>query len=87
MESVSRAQWFGCCGERLEGSGGYSASPIVANGHLFAVSNRGVLSVVKLGDAFEQVHDFDLDEAISATPAVDETTLFVRSQKHLWAFR
>ena len=73
--------------ERLEGSGQYSASPVLANGHLYLVSNRGRVSVVKAGDAFELVHQHDLGEPAFVTPAFDATTIYIRTQTNLCAFR
>ena len=73
--------------ERLGGFGQYSASPVVANGHLYLASEAGLVSVVKTGDKFEIAHRNDLGESIHVTPALDFNTLYLRSEKHLWAFR
>ena len=73
--------------ERLGGFGQYSASPVVANGHLYLASEAGLVSVVKTGDKFEIAHWNDLGESIHVTPALDFNTLYLRSEKHLWAFR
>jgi len=73
--------------ERLGGFGQYSASPVVANGHLYLASEEGLVSVVKTGDKFEIIHRHDLGESIHVTPALDLSTLYLRSEKHLWAFR
>jgi outer membrane protein assembly factor BamB len=73
--------------KRLGASGHYSPSPIVANDHLYVVSNEGVLSVVKAGDEYERIHQVDLEATIAATPALDEDTLYVRTDQHLVAYR
>jgi outer membrane protein assembly factor BamB len=73
--------------QRLEGAGQYSASPVIAAGHLYLVSNRGLVSVVKAGDAFELVHQHDLGEPAFVTPAFDPTTIYIRTQTNLCAFR
>lgn len=73
--------------ERLGTAGQYSASPIIAGGCLYLASERGVLSVVKLGNRFELLHQYDMETPISATPAVDATTLYVRTEEGLSAFR
>ena len=73
--------------ERLGGFGQYSASPVVANGHLYLASEAGLVSVVKTGDKFEITHRHDLGESIKVTPSFDLSTLYLRSEKHLWAFR
>jgi outer membrane protein assembly factor BamB len=73
--------------ERLDAPGQYSASPVAANGHLYLVSNRGQLTVVKTGDTFIRVHQHDLGEPSFVTPAIDADTLYVRTASHLIAFR
>lgn len=73
--------------ERLGSAGQYSASPVVAHDHLYLLSNLGVISVVKPGDAFQLVHQYDLREPAYVTPAFDATSLYVRTESHLWAFR
>lgn len=73
--------------QRLKGTGQYCASPLGANGHLYLVSNRGVVSVVKAGDAFELVHQHNLGEPAFVTPAFDPTTISIRTQTKLCAFQ
>ena len=73
--------------QRLEGAGQYSASPVIANGHLYLISDRGLVSVVKAGDAFELVHQHDLGEPAFVTPAFDPTTIYIRTRTSLCAFR
>jgi outer membrane protein assembly factor BamB len=73
--------------ERLGGSGYYSASPIVANGHVYTVSDQGVVSVLKEGDEFQVVHELELGEMTFVSPAVDRDTIYFRTEKHLMAYR
>jgi len=73
--------------ERLNAPGQFSASPIGANGHVYLSSNRGVITVVKHGRDFSNVHQYDLKDAIHATPAIDKKTLYVRTENTLQAFR
>ena len=73
--------------ERLNAPGQFSASPIGANGHVYLCSNRGVITVVKTGQEFSIVHQYDLKDPIHATPAIDQNTLYVRTGKFLLAFR
>ena len=73
--------------ERINAPGQYSASPIGANGHVFLSSNRGVITTVKNDREFSIAHQHDLQDTIHATPAIDKNTLYVRTEKHLWAFR
>lgn len=73
--------------ERLDAPGQYSASPVAAQGHLYLVSNRGRLTVVKTGDSFTRVHQHDLGEPALVTPAIDSDTIYIRTTSHLVAFR
>jgi len=73
--------------ERLGGSGQYSASPVIANGHLYLASEPGQLTVAKAGDEFGVVHQSKFGEPIHVSPAFDANTLYIRGGKHLWAFR
>jgi len=73
--------------QRLGAAGQYMASPVIANGHLYLISAKGVLTVVKCGDKFEIVHQADLKASISATPAMDQNSLYVRADDAMMAFR
>ena len=73
--------------ERLNAPGQYAASPVIANNHLYCVSQQGLISVVKLGDSFEVTNQSNLKATINATPAIDKTTLYVRTEKSIQAFR
>ena len=73
--------------QRLGASGQYAASPVIANDHLYLVSNRGVITVVKCGDEFTVTHQAALDVNIAATPAIDQNSLYLRADDALLAFR
>ena len=73
--------------DRLGGLGQYSASPVIASGHLYLVSEPGILSVVKADDSFKVTHQYDLAEEVVTTPAIDRDTIYIRTKKQLWAFR
>ena len=73
--------------ERLGGPGQYSASPVIANGRLYLASEPGQITVVKTGGKFEILHQHKLGEPIHVTPALDKNTIYIRSARHLWAFR
>jgi hypothetical protein len=63
------------------------ASPVAADGKLIFVSRSGEMFVMKLGTTFEQlaVNRVTTDsEDFSATPAVSDGQLFIRSSKHLY---
>jgi outer membrane protein assembly factor BamB len=73
--------------ERLGVPGDYYSSPIAAGGRVYIASNSGVVLAIKPGDKPEVIAKSDLGESVSATPAVADNTLYVRTAGHLWAFR
>jgi outer membrane protein assembly factor BamB len=73
--------------ERMGATGQYMASPILANDHLYLLSAKGVLSVVRCGDRFELVHQAALNEATGATPALDQNSLYIRTEDAMLVFR
>ncbi len=73
--------------ERLGGLGQFSASPVIANDHLYLCSEEGLVTVAKTGDTFKVVHQKELGEHVFVTPSLDATTLYLRGEKRLWAFR
>ncbi len=72
--------------ERLGAEGDYYASPIAANGQVYLCSGKGVVTVVAAGDTLQVKSRNVLGEPIHATPAIVEDKLYVRSERHLWAF-
>ncbi|MDI1314070.1 PQQ-binding-like beta-propeller repeat protein [Prosthecobacter sp.] len=68
-------------------SGGDYASPVAANGHLYHVSRRGEILVIKLGPKFELISRNRIEGDTSdhsATPAISNGQLFLRSAKTLY---
>lgn len=72
---------------RLGAGGHYRASPVIANNHLYMISEEGVVSVVKTGDEFTLVHQHALKDSVAATPAIDASTIYIRTKARLFAFR
>jgi dipeptidyl aminopeptidase/acylaminoacyl peptidase/outer membrane protein assembly factor BamB len=72
--------------ERLGGSGGYTASPVAADGKLYFPSEENGVRVVRAGPKFEVLAVNPLGEACLATPAISDGMIFVRTQHHLFAF-
>lgn len=87
LTAVDATQGKTVYSERLGDSGQYSASPVLASDHLYLISNRGKVSVVNAGDAFQVLHQHDLGERAFVTPAMDADTVYIRTEKHLCAFR
>ena len=73
--------------ERLGGGGDYYASPILAGGHLYFASQRGVITVLRDSAEFQVVASNDLGEFIHASPVPVGNQLLVRTASHLYAFR
>ena len=68
--------------ERIEGN--YSASPIVAEGKIFFLSEDGVGTVVKAARTFEKIATNTLEERALASYAVADGALFIRTAGHLY---
>jgi outer membrane protein assembly factor BamB len=69
------------------GRGQSYSSPVIADGKLYYVRRSGEVAVIKLGDTFEQLatNRFDGDGGdFSASPAISDGELFIRSSKHLY---
>jgi outer membrane protein assembly factor BamB len=71
--------------QRLGGSGGYSASPVAADGRIYFTSEAGEIRVVKAGPDFQLLAVNKMDEPCMATPAIANGMLLVRSQHHIYA--
>lgn len=65
-------------------TGPFSASPVVADGKLYAVNEKGQTAVVKLGEKPEVLARNDLDDVILATPAIANGAIYLRSDKYLY---
>ena len=74
--------------ERIpDAPGQYAASPVIANDHLYLVSSLGLVSIVRIGESLDLVHQFDLREFSETTPAIDASTIYFRTGDHLIAYR
>jgi len=72
---------------RLTGApGGYSASPVAADGKIYFASEDGLMSVVKAGGEWEVLSVADFGEPIHATPALSGGSVFVRTGTALYRF-
>jgi outer membrane protein assembly factor BamB len=72
--------------QRLGALGQYVASPVAADGRIYAASETGIIVVFRAGDVLEILARNDLGERIVATPAIADDKLYIRSAQHLWAF-
>jgi outer membrane protein assembly factor BamB len=75
--------------ERAVAAGKYYASPVAANDHIyFTTLADGVVTVVKAGGQKPEVVATNpkLGERTAATPAIAGDVLYIRTDKHLYAF-
>jgi outer membrane protein assembly factor BamB len=75
--------------ERVAAVGRYHASPVAANGHIYLMSlDDAAVTVLKAGSEKPVVvaRNPKLGERAAATPAIADNTLYVRTDKHLYAF-
>jgi outer membrane protein assembly factor BamB len=71
--------------KRLGKGGGFSASPVAADGKLYFTGEDGDVHVVKAGPDFEVLATNSMGEISMATPAISEGVLFFRTRGHLVA--
>lgn len=72
--------------ERLSHQGGgFSASPVAADGKIYLPSEDGGIFVVNAGPKFELLATNPMGELLMATPAISSGMMFVRTQHHLFA--
>lgn len=65
--------------------GGFSASPVAADGKLYLSGEDGDIFVVKAGPDYELLATNDMGELLMASPALSEGMMFVRAQHHVFA--
>ena len=72
---------------RLAGAlGGYTSSPVAAEGRIFIASEDGKVSVLKAGAEWDVIGINDLDEACYATPALADGSFYLRTNSALYRF-
>jgi outer membrane protein assembly factor BamB len=65
--------------------GGFSASPVAADGKIYLPAEDGDIFVVKAGARFELLATNAMSELLMATPAISSGMMFVRTQHHIFA--
>ncbi|MEW6158351.1 MAG: PQQ-binding-like beta-propeller repeat protein [Verrucomicrobiota bacterium] len=71
--------------ERVEG--GYSASPVYANGRIYLQNERGLGTVLNPGKTFEKLATNPLPERSLASYAVIDGAFIIRTEQHLYCIR
>ncbi|MHC4518372.1 MAG: outer membrane protein assembly factor BamB family protein, partial [Planctomycetota bacterium] len=65
----------------------FSASLVSANGLVYFLSDKGIMTIVKPGPSFDVVASNELGEKTFASPAISNGHLFLRAEKHLYCIR
>ncbi|MBI4873371.1 MAG: PQQ-binding-like beta-propeller repeat protein [Acidobacteria bacterium] len=73
-------------GQRLE-LGTYSASPLLAEGKIYCISEGGTTTVVKAGPAFEILGTSKLDSLTLASPVAVGNQIFIRTGDYLYCLQ
>ncbi len=68
--------------ERVEAP--FAATPVVADGKLYAVNEKGTTFVIQLGDQPKVIATNKIDDTILATPAISGGAIYLRSDKYLY---
>ena len=71
---------------RIKSSGTFLSSPMLAGNRIYTCSSNGTVSVLSAGD-YEVMAQNKLKEKIGASPVAVDDVLYVRTDKHLYAFR
>ena len=66
--------------------GGYSSSPVAADGKIFIASEEGKITVLKAGLEWTALQTNDLEEGCYATPALANGSVYVRTDDALYRF-
>ncbi len=73
---------------RVEGAlGGYSSSPVAADGKLYLASEDGNVAVLKAGKEWAVQSVADFGEPVYATPALSQGDVFLRTDAALYRFK
>jgi outer membrane protein assembly factor BamB len=72
---------------RVGQAGGYYASPVASGGRIYVASDYGAVTVLEAGDELKVLAHNQVPDAVLATPAIVDGTLFVRTARQLFAFR
>ncbi|MCP4708487.1 MAG: PQQ-binding-like beta-propeller repeat protein [Planctomycetes bacterium] len=71
---------------KLGASGAYYSSPVAGDGKIYVASIRGDITVFEAGDELKVLAKNLLRERTSATPAIVDGVIYVRTEKALYAF-
>ena len=64
--------------------GTYSASPVIADGKVYVISEDGVATVLAAGPEFKVLAENDLADYTLSSPAISDGWLIIRGLKHVF---
>jgi outer membrane protein assembly factor BamB len=73
-------------GQRIE-RGTYSASPLLADGKIYAINEEGTTTTVKAGPQFEILGVSKLDSHTLASPVAVDNQIFIRTAEYLYCIQ
>ena len=71
--------------EKLGRAQSFTASPVIADGLLYAVNDDGKVYTVQCGKAFKVIAENELNELCMVTPAITDGIIYFRTQERLVA--
>ena len=71
-----------------KGRSSYYASPMIANGHLYAPREDGTLFIASVkDDQFKLLSENEMDEPVIGSPVPEQGRIFIRGEKHLYCIQ
>lgn len=71
--------------EKLGRTQSFTASPVIADGRLYAVNDEGLVYTIACGKDFEVLAEHKLHNTCMVTPAITDGIIFFRTQERLVA--
>lgn len=71
---------------KLNAPGAYFSSPIAVKGRIYIASRNGIVTVFGAGDSLNIISQNNLSELITASPAIVDNKIYLRTEKALYAF-
>jgi hypothetical protein len=62
----------------------HQASPLAAEGRIYYFGRKGLTTVVQAGPTFKKLAANRLEGTVTATPAMVDGAIFLRTDKHLY---
>jgi outer membrane protein assembly factor BamB len=73
-------------GQRIQ-NGTYSASPLLADGKIYSISEEGTATVIKAGPVFEILGVSHLNDLTLASPVAVDNSIYIRTADHLYCIQ